>query len=209
MATRCSEMRTRQPSPMSCEPATKNGSTMRSRASDQILDGAGSVAPGFMHRICHTASMSPSMTRGGIVRVATAPRAGRTFVVTKLGFGVDNRSTVAVAGEIATDGSILTRGRVIQRSPSPRAGKARAARRARPRSTLDAFNGQTLEVGARIVGIEYLAVEEGLLAARGRTWDVGRGQRQRLCSVAPEILAIHFVYEGLGVRARVERAPAD
>src|SRR4051812_6466883 len=96
---------------------------MRSRASVQIFDGAGSVAPGFMHRICHTARMSPSMTRGGMVRVATALSAGRTRAVTKLGCGVDNRSTVAVAAGIATDGSVLTRGMVIQKSPSARAGK--------------------------------------------------------------------------------------
>ena len=31
---------------------------MRSCASAQILDGDGSVAPGFMHRICQTARMS-------------------------------------------------------------------------------------------------------------------------------------------------------
>src|SRR4051812_10166546 len=209
MATRCSEMRTRQPSPMSWGPATKNGSTMRSRASDQIFEGAGSVAPGFMHRTCHTASMSASMTSGGMVRVATVASAGRILVFTKLGFGVDNRSTVAVAGETATDGSVLTRGMVIQRSPSPReaSGSRRAA--ARARSHLDALDRQALEVGARVLGVEDLAVEEGLLAARRRFRDVGCRQRHRLGGGAPEILAVHFVYKCLGIHARLELAPAD
>ncbi len=42
----------------------------------------------------------------------------------------------------------------------------------------DALDRQALEVGARIVGIEHLAVEEGLLAARGRRRDLGRPARR-------------------------------
>ncbi len=53
---------------------------MRSRASTQILDGDGSVAPGFMHNICHTARMSPSVMSGGSTRAATLPSMGNSFV---------------------------------------------------------------------------------------------------------------------------------
>src|SRR4026209_1615471 len=98
---------------------------------------------------------------------------------------------------------------VIQSSPTPREASRSPRSVARTRSHFDAFDRQALEVGAGVVGVEHLAVEEGLLAARRRGRDVGRGQRQRLCGIAPDIFAIHFVYERLGVRTGLELAPAD
>src|SRR3990172_7989765 len=76
MATRCSEVSTRQPRPISCGPATKNGSTMRSRASVQILVGAGKVAPGRLHSISQTRRISARVTSGGMMLDAAVCRAG-------------------------------------------------------------------------------------------------------------------------------------
>src|SRR5262245_27657902 len=77
MATRCNEVSTRQPSPMSCGPMTKNGSTIKSRASVQILVGAGKVAPGWLHSISQSRSSSPSVTSGGTTLAAALERSGR------------------------------------------------------------------------------------------------------------------------------------
>src|SRR5581483_5742715 len=87
IATRWSEVQTRQPSPMSCGPATKNGSTIRSWASVQILEGEGNVAPGFEQRICQTTSSSPIMTIGGISLDARFLEAGSSLDLNKLGLG--------------------------------------------------------------------------------------------------------------------------
>src|SRR4051812_22761668 len=85
---------------MSCGPATKNGSTIRSRASLQILVGEGRVAPGREHRICQTVRMSTSITSGGSTRAATALSRGLSLLA-KLGFGGEIRSTAALAAGIA------------------------------------------------------------------------------------------------------------
>ena len=66
----------RQPRPMSCGPATKNGSMIRSFASAQMRVGDGSVAPGFMQRICQTISSAPIVMSGGISVAAHSFAAG-------------------------------------------------------------------------------------------------------------------------------------
>ncbi len=114
IATRCSEVNTRQPSPMSCGPATKNGSTIRSRASVQIRDGDGRVAPGFMHRSCQMPSMRQSMMSGGTTRAATAFAAGSRRVLTKLAGGSFKRTTSPGVGGKTAAGWILRAGMVIR-----------------------------------------------------------------------------------------------
>ena len=64
---------------------------------------------------------------------------------------------------------------------------------------LDAFDREALEIGGGIFGIENLAVEEGLLAARGRGRDVGGGNAERLGGFAPHVLAVDLLDQRLGV----------
>jgi hypothetical protein len=80
MATRCSEVRMRQPRPMSWGPVTKNGSMIRSFASAQMRVGEGSVAFGFMQRICQTTRMTISVITGGTVRAVHSFAAGTNRV---------------------------------------------------------------------------------------------------------------------------------
>src|SRR6266567_4697058 len=113
---------------MSCGPATKNGSVIRSRASLQIFVGEGSVAPGREQRICQTVRISTSITSGGSTRAAKALSRGPSLLA-KLAFGGESRSTAApdagIAGGVgsATVVSDLSRGMVIQASPSQRRGE--------------------------------------------------------------------------------------
>src|SRR4051794_9575438 len=76
-------------------------------------------------------------------------------------------------------------------------------------SNLSPFDRKALEIGQRIFGIEYLAVEERLLAARRRGWNVGSLDREFLGGGAPDVFAVDLVYEGLHVGLRFELAPAD
>src|SRR3954463_2425488 len=57
-------------------------------------------------------------------------------------------------------------------------------------SNLDALDRQRLQIGTGIFGVEHLAVEERLLAARGRRRDVGCRHAKLLGSFLPEILAV-------------------
>src|ERR1700687_3280706 len=72
-------------------------------------------------------------------------------------------------------------------------------RNMRLRSHLDALDRQALVVGGGLVGIEHLAVEERLLAARGRRRNVRGGDAESLGGLAPQILAVHFPDERLAV----------
>src|SRR5262245_31877347 len=74
---------------------------------------------------------------------------------------------------------------------------------------LGALDREALEVGAWIVGIENLAVEEGLLAARGRGRNLVGRHTEILCGLAPKVLAVHLLDERLGIEVRFELAPAD
>ena len=69
--------------------------------------------------------------------------------------------------------------------------------------------GRLAEIGLRIVRIEDLAVEEGLLAAAVAGRDVACRDAERLGRLAPEIGAVDLVDERLGVGVRLELAPAD
>jgi hypothetical protein len=83
---------------------TKNGSTMRSRASVQILVGAGSVASGRLHSICQTMRSSPSVTSGGTTRAAAVDSAGR-MRPERLGLG--GLSSMTAAGALRAEAAGL------------------------------------------------------------------------------------------------------
>src|SRR5882757_6562290 len=85
----------------------------------------------------------------------------------------------------------------------------RAAGAARAHSHFEALDGEALEIGTGIGGVEDLAVEEGLLAARRRRRNIGPRHRQLLRGRAPEVLAVDLVDQRLGVSARLELAPAN
>ena len=77
------------------------------------------------------------------------------------------------------------------------------------RSDLNTLDGQGLQIRRRIFRIEYLAVEEGLLAARLGCRNIGGGDAEILCGVLPEVLAVDLGDQRLGVVARFVFAPAD
>src|SRR5712691_973788 len=76
-------------------------------------------------------------------------------------------------------------------------------------SDLNALDGQGLQIRRRILGIEHLAVEEGLLAARLRRRNIGGRDAHFLGRLAPEILAVDLADQRLGVETRLVLAPAD
>src|SRR6478672_3356203 len=94
-------------------------------------------------------------------------------------------------------------------SQSPLSGDGPHATCARPcsNSYVNTLDRQGLQIGRGIFGIEHLAVEEGLLAARGRGRDVGDAKLLR--RVFPEILAVDLSDQRLGVEVRFVLAPAD
>src|SRR5439155_16059663 len=86
---------------------------------------------------------------------------------------------------------------------------ARIQRAARFGSDINTLDRQGLQIRSGILGIEHLAVEEGLLAAGSRSRDVRSSDAERLGGLFPEILAIDLGDHRLGVEARVILAPAD
>src|SRR5262245_28908617 len=85
----------------------------------------------------------------------------------------------------------------------------RAAEAARARSRFEALDGEALEISARVRRIEDLAVEEGLLAARSGSGNVGRRHRELLGGGAPEVLTVDLLDQRLAVERRLEFAPTD
>src|SRR5712691_2137696 len=82
-------------------------------------------------------------------------------------------------------------------------------RAARAHSHFEALDEEALEIGAGIGGVEDLAVEEGLLAARRRRRNIGRRHRELLRGRAPEVLAVDLLDQRLAVERRFELAPAN
>src|SRR5450631_3062290 len=70
------------------------------------------------------------------------------------------------------------------------------------RSDVNTLDGQGLQIRRRILGIEHLAVEEGLLAARGGGRDIGGGNAELLGRVLPEVFAVDLGDQRLGVVTR-------
>src|SRR5437762_3578350 len=98
-----------------------------------------------------------------------------------------------VASAHAAKGSSPSRPAPATRGPSPISSRACSWRCFSFASHFGALDRQALEVGHGVFGVEDLAVEEGLLAARGRRGDLLRGNVQRLCGLAPQILALDFL----------------
>src|SRR5262249_14361119 len=153
------------------------------------------VAPGCMHKTCHTARMSPSVTSGGITRTAMRPSAGTSQVFRMFGLGASKCRTSAVAAGNGVTDAVFGAGMLMRVISVGKAGRGRPSGGPLRRSHLDALDGEALEISRRILRIEHFAVEEGLLAARGRGRDIGGRHRERLCGLAPEILAIDLAHE--------------
>src|SRR5262245_5215407 len=173
-------------------PRSKNGSTISSQVSRSTADGGGRVAPARRHRSSHTSSASAITTAGGTTRTASRPaKAARRL---SSGRGCSRTGSTRAPpdrdGASATLSDLVT-GMLMGFAPSD----------------LDALDRQALEVGARIVRIENLAVEERLLAARRGGRDVLGGNTELLGGLAPHVLAVHLGDERLGVEAGLELAP--
>src|SRR5262249_34392857 len=74
-------------------------------------------------------------------------------------------------------------------------------------SDFRALDRQRFQICDRIIRIEDLAVEEGLLAAAVTLGSVT--ETESLCGLEPEIAAVRFGHQGLGIDGRFELAPAD
>src|SRR5690606_30928066 len=97
-------------------------------------------------------------------------------------------------------------GPAIDRVLSMSGSRMRGARAASAAYGLDR---EAVEVGHRVLGVEHLAVEEGLQPARGRGRDVARRHTQFLRGLAPQVLAVHLAHPGLHVEVLGQIAPAD
>src|SRR5262249_13866295 len=125
------------------------------------------------------------------------------------GLGASKCRTSAVAAGNGVTDAVLRAGMFMRVISVGKAGRGRPSGGPLRRSHLDALDGEALEISRRILRIEHFAVEEGLLAARGRGRDIGGRHRERLCGLAPEILAIDLAHERLGVGRRLELAPTN
>src|SRR3954468_10850829 len=135
----------------------------------------------------------------------TTPSRDNIRVVSKGRFGAASGRTTAVAFGKATAVSVLITGICISEFLVSMLG----AHAAQARLNLHAFDREALEIGGRIFRIEDLAVEEGLLAARGRGRDFRRRDGQLLRRLPPQVLAVHLANERLDVVASLVLAPAD
>ena len=110
---------------MSGAAATKNGSTIRSWASLQILVGDGSVAPARLHSSCQT-SNATAMTRRRHDAFATLPSTVAGPRRQRRRFG-GSATTVAVAAGVTVAGSAFSNGMFmtwVSRSESPASGRS-------------------------------------------------------------------------------------
>src|SRR5262245_21335336 len=173
-------------------PRSKNGSAISSQVSRSTADGGGSVAPARRHRSSHTSSASAITTAGGTMRTASMRATAATRLTSGRGCSRSGSTRAPAAGGAATARlSDLVIGMLMDAAPSD----------------LDALDGQTLEVGARIVRIENLSVEERLLAARRGGRDVRVGNAEFLGGLAPHVFTVDLGDERLGVEAGLELAP--
>src|SRR5580765_7311808 len=116
-------------------------------------------------------------------------------------FGAIANTLAGAVGKL-TAVSLLRTGIFISVLLQLREGRAVGGNRSlrRPNCSTDlAFDGLALEVGHRVLRVENLAVEEGLLAAGLRGWDLVHRDRQRLGGLAPHVLAIDLTDQRLGV----------
>src|SRR5436190_9245342 len=190
-------------------PRSKNGSKISSLVSLNTRDGGGSVEPARRQASSQNSINNASTTNGGTTRIAVSrailiyfsARGGRFGVIATTGAAV-------VAGTMAT-GSLFIAGMFIE-SVSPCSMDGTERERAVPlRSNVNTLDGQRLQIRRRIFRIEYLAIEEGFLAARGGGRGVRGGDAEFLRGVLPEVFAVDLGDQRLGVVARFIFPPAD
>src|SRR5713101_893879 len=124
-------------------------------------------------------------------------------------FGVMATTGAELAGTLVTGAVFMADIFIESVSPGSLGGPHASARAVRLRSDVNTLDGQRLEVRRRIFGIEHLAVEEGLLAARLGGRDIGGGNAQGLGGIAPDVLTVDLGDQRLGVIAGFIFAPAD
>src|SRR5262245_43097504 len=181
-------------------PRSKNGSTISSQVSRRTREGGGSVAPARAHSSSHTSMMSATITMGGTMRAASVPRRARI----RLGVdtGLTASATTFAGGCASALASTTFNAGMFIATISVRT-QGRAARLGRPSGLrFEALDAEALEIGLGVLRIEDLAVEEGLLAARGRSGNGGLRHRQRLGRLAPHILAVDLLDQRLGIDRR-------
>src|SRR6478752_8047200 len=185
-------------------PRSKNGSKISSLVSLKTRDGGGRVEPARRQTSSQNNISSASTISGGTTRAAVSLAILKYFSARGARFGVivtTGATVVAGTGIAAALASALIAGIVIE-SASPCSISGPLAN-ARPdcESDLNTLDGQGLQIRCRIFGIEHLAVEEGLLATRGRGWNVGRGNAEVLGRLLPEVLTVDLGDQRLGVVA--------
>ena len=141
----------------SVEPAVRQ-STARSAAAARARSAAAGRAPRPCAAPCSHARAASDDRRGAGLARPALPCAGDRVA---LGFGFHARACSSCA------------------SPRLEARAGARARRAAGHQTSTRLIAEALEVGRRILGIEDLAVEERLLAARGRGRNFGGGNAER------------------------------
>ena len=153
---------------------------------------------------------SASTTTGGTTcgddRLASRQQRGSQ---TAFACGAIASTLAGAARATATAVSVLSTGMFIsvllQLEARRAAGRTSPAARLQPISAR--LIGEALEVGRRILRIEHLAVEEGLLAARGRGRDVGRRHAERLGGLAPDVLAVDLARSAPWRRSSASNLP--
>src|SRR5262245_22147718 len=197
MPTRCRLADRCQNKPLSSPPRSKNGSTISSQVSLSTRDGGGRVEPALRQSSSQTARVSAITTSGGSTRTRSSPSRSEIRLASGGRFGASGRTFASVAGNGGA-GCAFTSGMFI-------AWILPAA----DSSDFSALDGEALEVGARVVGIEHLAVEEGLLAARGRFRDLVGRHAEVLGGRPPDVLAVDLLDQRIGIDVGLELAPAD
>src|SRR5215204_1975859 len=158
-------------------------------------EGAGRVAPGCRQRNSHTSRISASTISGGRMRARRSAARAWLSAFGHVRFVTNSGSTSAArVGSGATPVGVLRAAIGIGSfSPSLKIWRRPAA------SDLDALDRQALQVGRRILGIEHLAVEEGLFAARGRDWNLVGLDAEVLGGFAPKVFAVDLLDQRLDI----------
>ena len=165
---------------------------MKSQASDTTLVGGGRRAPGSEQRSCQTNSVTAMHDQRRQQRRRTSCRAASPHRARATGRTGGRKATISAVAPGTGHGGRDGRG----------VGLACSRHHA---TFLICRRG---EIGLGIRGIEHLAVEEGLLAARRGLGNVGVGGADVLGGLAPQVLAIDLADDRLGVEVSRQLAPA-
>src|ERR1700716_2207760 len=161
-------------------PRSKNGSKISSLVSLKTFDGGGRVEPVRRQTSSQNSIKSAITINGGTTRTAVSFAILTYLSARGARLGVIVTTGAAEAGSTAAVVSDFIAGIDIE-SASPCSKESRTqVHAASLGSDVNTLDGQGLQVRRRIFGIEHLAVEEGLLAARGRGRDIGSGNAEFL-----------------------------